>query len=60
MPGRRVPAAPATPATTRLAWPVALLCASLRLIGVLPLSVLHGLGAAIGAVLWISHGRARR
>jgi len=60
MPGRRVPAAPASPTHSRLAWPVALLYGSLRVIGVLPLAVLHGIGAAIGSVIWIVHGRARR
>ena len=60
MPGRRVPAAPASPTHTRLAWPVALLYGSLRVIGLLPLPVLHGIGAAIGFVLWIVHGRARQ
>jgi lauroyl/myristoyl acyltransferase len=60
MPGRRVPAAPASPIRTRLAWPVALLYGSLRAIGILPLPVLHGIGAAIGHVIWLVHGRARR
>ncbi len=60
MPGRRVPAAPASPTSTRLAWPVALLYGSLRTIGLLPLPLLHGIGAAIGLVIWILHGRARR
>jgi len=60
MPGRRVPAAPAPPTTTRLAWPVALLYGALRAIGLLPLPLLHGIGAAIGFVTWILRGRARR
>jgi KDO2-lipid IV(A) lauroyltransferase len=60
MPGRRVPAAPQSPTPTRLAWPVALLYGSLRAIGFLPLRVLHGIGAAIGFVIWHMHGRARR
>jgi KDO2-lipid IV(A) lauroyltransferase len=59
MPGRRVPAAPASPTPVRLAWPVALLYGSLRVIGLLPLPVVHGIGAAIGFVIWIVHGRAR-
>lgn len=60
MPGRRVPAAPASPTHTRLGWPVALLYGSLRVIGLLPLPLLHGIGAAIGFVIWIMHGRARQ
>jgi KDO2-lipid IV(A) lauroyltransferase len=59
MPGRRVPAASAPSTPTRLAWPVALLYASLRVIGLLPLPLVHVIGAAIGFVIWIMRGRAR-
>jgi KDO2-lipid IV(A) lauroyltransferase len=43
-----------------LAWPVALLHGSLRLAGLLPLRVLHGIGGALGRILWLTGGRARR
>jgi len=44
----------------RLSWPVALLYGSLRVAAVLPLPVVHAFGAAVGYVLWILRGRARR
>ena len=44
----------------RLSWSLALLHASLRLAGHLPLRVLHALGAAIGHTLWLTGGRARQ
>ncbi|HEY6986064.1 MAG TPA: lipid A biosynthesis acyltransferase [Rhodanobacteraceae bacterium] len=43
-----------------MSWPVALLYGSLRIAGLLPLPVVHGLGAVFGVVLWMMHGRARR
>lgn len=46
--------------TPRLSWRVVLLHAALRLAGRLPLSWLHALGAFVGRMLWIRHGRARR
>jgi KDO2-lipid IV(A) lauroyltransferase len=46
--------------TPALAWPVALLHGSLRLAGRLPLRVLHRLGGALGQILWLTGGRARR
>ena len=59
MPGRRTRAAdPAAPAP-RLAWPVALIYVSLRIVGLLPLPVVHAFGAAAGYVLWITRSRAR-
>ena len=51
---------PAASNTPRLAWPVALFYALLRAIGLLPLSVVHALGAALGHVMWITGGRSRR
>jgi len=45
---------------TRLAWPVALLWLSLRIVGFLPLPLMHAVGAALGRVLWIVRSRARR
>ena len=61
MPGRRAPAAPLPPSEVpRLSWPVALLYGSLRTVGVLPLPVVHAIGALIGRLLWILRGRARR
>jgi KDO2-lipid IV(A) lauroyltransferase len=44
----------------RLSWPVALLRVSLRILGVLPLPIVHAFGALAGRILWIVHGRARR
>jgi KDO2-lipid IV(A) lauroyltransferase len=43
-----------------LAWPVALLHGGLRLAGLLPLRVLHALGATLGRTLWLTGGRSRR
>jgi KDO2-lipid IV(A) lauroyltransferase len=43
-----------------LPWRVALLHASLRIAGWLPLRLLHGLGALLGQVLWLADGRSRR
>jgi len=43
-----------------MSWPVALLYGSLRIAGLLPLPILHGLGAVFGLVLWMVRGRARR
>jgi KDO2-lipid IV(A) lauroyltransferase len=60
MPGRRALAPDHSSVAPRLSRPAALLYGSLRLAGVLPLRVLHGLGAALGAVLWIARSRARR
>ena len=34
-------------------WPVALLYGSLRIVGSLPLRVVHGFGAVLGQVLWL-------
>jgi len=59
MPGRRALEPDSSPAFPRLPWPVALLYGSLRLVGLLPLGVVHGLGALAGSILWIAHGRAR-
>lgn len=44
----------------RLSWPIALVYASIRVIGVLPLRVLHALGTALGSLVWLAHGRARK
>lgn len=44
----------------RLSWPVSLLYAALRLVGRLPLRVVHAIGTAIGGLSWSLHGRARR
>ena len=44
----------------RLAWPVALLYACLRLAGRCPLRQVHAVGAAIGHLSWWLHGRSRR
>jgi KDO2-lipid IV(A) lauroyltransferase len=46
--------------STPLSWPVALLHASLRVAGRLPLRMLHALGAAGGRAVWFLGGRARR
>lgn len=43
-----------------LSWPVALLYASLRVIGRCPLRLVHTLGAAFGWLSWLRHGRTRR
>lgn len=43
-----------------MSWPVALLYGSLRIVGILPLPVVHGFGAAAGVVLWVLKSRARR
>jgi KDO2-lipid IV(A) lauroyltransferase len=51
---------PAPSNTPRLSWPVALLYAFLRAAGLLPLSVVHALGAALGHAMWLLGGRARR
>ena len=59
MPHRR-DTVPETSPARPLSWPVALLYGSLRVIGILPLPVVHGFGVAIGYVLWLLHGRARR
>lgn len=44
----------------RLSWSVTLLYALLRLVGHLPLPLLHTLGAVTGRIAWGWHGRARR
>jgi KDO2-lipid IV(A) lauroyltransferase len=51
---------PARSNPPRLSWPVALLHAFLRAAGLLPLAVVHALGAALGHAMWLAHGRARR
>jgi KDO2-lipid IV(A) lauroyltransferase len=51
---------PAPSNAARLAWPVALLYAFLRVVGLLPLRVVHALGAALGNAMWLTRGRARR
>jgi KDO2-lipid IV(A) lauroyltransferase len=51
---------PPRPASVGMSWPVALLYGSLRIAGILPLPVVHGLGALMGYVLWMMRGRARR
>ena len=51
---------PAPSNAPRLSWPVALLHAFLRVVGLLPLAVVHALGAALGRLMWLSNGRARR
>ncbi len=51
---------PAPSNTPRLSWPVALLYAFLRAAGLLPLPLVHALGAALGQLMWLSGGRARR
>jgi KDO2-lipid IV(A) lauroyltransferase len=43
-----------------LSWPIALLYASLRLVGRCPLRVVHALGAVFGWLSWSLRGRARR
>jgi len=48
------------PASAGMSWPVALLYGSLRIAGILPLSIVHGFGALLGYVLWMMRGRARR
>jgi KDO2-lipid IV(A) lauroyltransferase len=60
MPGRRAPAPSPSSLAPRLSPLVALFYVSLRIVGLLPLPVVHALGAAAGYVLWIMHGRARR
>ena len=49
-----------TSSAARLSWPVALLRVGLRIFGVLPLPVVHAIGALAGHILWMLHGRARR
>ncbi len=44
----------------RLSWSVTLLYALLRVVGRLPLPILHALGATIGRWTWRWHGSARR
>ncbi len=44
----------------RLSWRVRLLQSGLRLAGILPLRLLHALGAVLGNVAWTSGARARR
>ncbi len=44
----------------RMRWPVALAYALLRLAGLLPLRVLHALGAGLGEALWRADGRERQ
>jgi KDO2-lipid IV(A) lauroyltransferase len=51
---------PAPSNAPRLAWPVALLYAFLRVAGLLPLPIVHALGAALGHAMWLARGRARR
>ena len=51
---------PAASNAPRLSWPVALLYAILRAIGLLPLPLVHALGAALGHLMWLSGGRSRR
>jgi KDO2-lipid IV(A) lauroyltransferase len=48
-----------SPHSAGMTWPVALLYGSLRIVGFLPLFVVHGFGAVIGYVLWVMRGRAR-
>jgi KDO2-lipid IV(A) lauroyltransferase len=45
---------------SRLPWPSALLYVGLRIVGILPLVVMHAFGAIVGAGLWIARSRARR
>ena len=47
---------PDTPMTR----PIALLHACLRVLGRLPLRLVHALGGAIGVLAWVLHGRSRR
>jgi len=58
MPGRRAPVP--DPPAARLSWPAALLYVSLRAVGILPLPVVHGFGAALGFVLWLARSPWRR
>ena len=51
---------PAPSNAPRLSWPVALLYALVRAVGLLPLPVVHALGAALGHSIWLFGGRARR
>ena len=51
---------PAPSNAPRLSWPVALLHALVRAVGLLPLPVVHALGAALGHSIWLFGGRARR
>jgi KDO2-lipid IV(A) lauroyltransferase len=51
---------PAPSNAPRLVWPVALLYAFLRVVGLLPLRVVHALGAVLGHAMWLTRGRARR
>ena len=44
----------------RLTWPVALLYGAMRVVGLLPLPLVHAIGAALGRVLWLLRTRARR
>ena len=60
MPHRRDTAPETSSAAPRLSWPIALLYGSLRVVGILPLPVVHGIGVAVGYVLWLLNGRARR
>ena len=60
MPHRRDTASETSSAGRRLSWPIALLYVSLRVVGILPLPVVHGFGVAVGYVLWWINGRARR
>lgn len=43
-----------------MTWPARLLYGCLRIVGILPLRAAHGLGAALGAALWILASRLRR
>ena len=51
---------PPRSSSSRLPWPSALLYVSLRIVGILPLVVMHAFGAMVGAALWIARTRARR
>jgi len=43
----------------RLTWPAALLYGSLRIVGILPLAVVHAFGTVLGLVLWVARSRWR-
>jgi len=59
MPGRPALAPNPSPLATRLPWPAALLYGSLRIVGILPLSVVHAFGTVLGLVLWVARSRSR-
>jgi len=60
MPGRRASAPLPSPPAARLSPLVALFYVSLRIVGLLPLPVVHVFGAAAGYFLWMTRSRARR